>query len=82
MLFFYFSLVCRQLHPQVNVKLDGPVIKIHSIQVDPSGQCVPLVILDSIRPISSDHLEYTMKWSIAGEKLAKIVLKIMKDKLE
>jgi hypothetical protein len=70
------------LHPQVNVKLDVSIIKIHSIQIDPSGLFVPLVVLDSIHPISSDHLEYSMKWSSAGEKLAKIVIKIIKDKLE
>lgn len=72
----------RELHPQVLVKLDDSIIKIHSIQIDPSGNCVPLVILDSVRPITVDHLEYSMKWSMAGEKLAKIVIKIIKDKLE
>ena len=66
----------------MKLDLHDMAIKIHSIQVDQAGGCVPLVILDSIRPITADHLEYSIKWSVVGERLAKIVLKMIKDELE
>ena len=57
-------------------------IAIQTIQLDESGRCVPLVIIDDIRQITSDHVEYRMKWSGMGEKIAKIVFKLIKDRLE
>lgn len=66
----------------MKLDLHEMAIKIHSIQVDQAGVCVPLVILDSLRPITPDHVEYSIKWSVAGERLAKIILKMIKDELE
>lgn len=66
----------------MKLDLHEMAIKIHSTQVDQAGGCVPLVILDSVRPMTPDHLEYSIKWSAAGERLAKIVLKMIKDELE
>ena len=77
---FFFQF--RNFHPQTCVKLDDPCITIHSVQVDPTGICMPLVVLEGIRQITPDHLEYTMKWSEIGEKLAKVVIKLIKDELE
>ena len=74
----------RKLHPNVLVKLDEILncIGISSIQLDSSGTCVPLVVIEMIKPMTTAHLEYTMKWSMAGEKMAKIVIKYIKDELE
>lgn len=72
----------RNFHPQVCVRLEDSSLTIHSIQVDPTGICVPLVVLEGVRQITPDHLEYTMKWSEFSESLAKIVIKLIQDQLE
>lgn len=79
---YYYFIFVRALHPQVLIKLKSSCIEINSVQLDESGHCVPLVIIHEIRSITLDHVEYTMKWSDMGEKMAKIVFKLIKDHLE
>lgn len=77
------TLLIRMFHPQICVaRPSSESFSIHSIEIDDSGRRHPCVVLDGFRQITPKHTEYTMRWCVAGERIAKAVIKAFQDTLE
>lgn len=80
------ALLMKTFHPQICVKLDPETrdtLLVHSVQLTENPAVrVPLAVVEHVKEITPEHVEYSLRWSSAGEKIAKAIIKIIKDDLE
>jgi integrator complex subunit 11 len=85
-------LLIDTFHPHIAVTFDRAAVrlKVHSVllsdcnETDPSESfsTQPAVIIEDFAQITATHIAYAMRWCLAGEKIAKTILRLFKERLE